>query len=202
MTEQARKRILVVDDDRAHAALITEVLQRAGYEVSGAENADEAVATVAAGTPDLAVLDINMPRISGLELGMLLRDQFNVPFVFLTLHDDEAAVRQATEAGALAYILKPGDMRQCVPTIEAALARAAELRRLRQSEAHLSTALQQGREISMAIGLLMERLRLPREEAFKKLREQARARRQRISDLAAELLDSAERLNSFSFEKE
>lgn len=133
MTENTRKRILVVDDDRALAALLTEVLRRAGYEVSAAENAEEAVAAVAAATPDLAVLDINMPRVSGLELGALLRDQFDVPFVFLTLQDDEPAVREATAAGALAYIVKPADMRQCVPTIEAALARAAELRRLRRS---------------------------------------------------------------------
>jgi AmiR/NasT family two-component response regulator len=198
MTERTGKRILVVDDDRALAALLMEVLQRTGYEVSVAENAEEAVAAVSTATPDLAVLDIKMPGVSGLELGALLRDQFNVPFVFLTLRDDEAAVHQATAAGALAYIVKPADMRQCVPTIEAALARAAELRRLRQSEAHLSTALQQGREVSMAIGLLMERLRLTRDAAFECLREDARARRQRISDVAAELLDSAERLNALA----
>lgn len=198
MTERTRQRILVVDDDRALGTLLAEVLGRAEYEVSVAENAEEALASVAAATPDLAVLDIKMPGISGLELGALLRDQFDVPFVFLTLRDDEAAVHEATAAGALAYIVKPADMRQCVPTIEAALARAAELRRLRRSEANLSTALQQGREVSMAIGLLMERLRLTREAAFERLREEARARRQRISDLAAELLEGAERLNSLA----
>jgi response regulator NasT len=199
MTEPTRKkRILVVDDDRAMTALVVDVLQRAGYETLSAENAEEAIAAAAASTPDLAVLDIQIPGASGLELGTLLRDQFGLPFVFLTLRDDEDTVRQATAVGALAYVVKPVDMRQCVPTIDAAVARAAEFRRLRENEAHLSTALQQGREVSMATGLLMERLRLTRDAAFQRLREEARARRQRISVVAAELLDGAERLNALS----
>lgn len=190
------RRVLVVDDDRTFTTLLAEALQRAGYEVSSAESAEEALAAVATASPDLAVLDIRMPGPSGLELGTLLRDQFGVPFVFLTLVDDEDTVRHATAMGALAYLVKPVDVRRCIPTIDAAAARASELRRLRQSEAHLSNALQQSREVSMAIGLLMERLRLTRDAAFERLRSEARARRQRISELAAELLDSAERLNT------
>jgi len=195
--ESARAgRILVVDDDRNFVTLLAETLRRTGYEVSSAESAEEALAAAATAPPDLAVLDIRMPGPSGLELGALLRDQFGVPFLFLTLMDDDDAVRHATAMGALAYLVKPLDVRQCIPTIDAALARALELRRLRQNEAHLSNALQQSRLVSMAIGLLMERFRLSRDAAFERLRSEARSRRQRISDLAAELLDGVERLNT------
>ncbi|HEY8518948.1 MAG TPA: response regulator [Gammaproteobacteria bacterium] len=198
MTKREGKRILVVDDDRAMLSLITEVLRRAGYEASNADNAEEAIAAVSAATPDLAVLDIGLPGASGLDLAALLRDQFGVPFVFLTLHEDEAIVRRAAAAGALAYVVKPADMRQCVPTIDAAVARAAELRQLREKEAHLSTALQQSRDVSMAVGVLMERLRLDRDTAFERLREQARSQRRKIAEVAAELLDGAERLNALA----
>lgn len=193
------RRILIVDDDPDAIVQLADALRGAGHEVTAAESADEAIAAAAAARPDLAVLDIRMQGASGLDLGAVLRDDFGVPFVFLSLMDDEETVRQASATGAIAYLVKPLDMRQCIPTIEAALARAAELRRLRESESQLTTALQQGREISMAIGLLMERLHLDREAAFEKLRDDSRARRQRMSDVAGELLRCAERLNALAF---
>lgn len=198
MNETRKGRILIVDDDRNLAELLGEVLTRSEYEVLIAESADEAIAAVSATTPSIAVLDVRMPGTSGLELGTMLRDQFGVPFVFLTLLDDDATVRRATDLGALAYIVKPADMRQCVPTIDAAVARAAELKRLREAETHLSIALQQGREVSMAVGLLMERFKLRRDAAFERLRLEARSRRQRVSALAAELLESADQLNALA----
>jgi len=191
----AGRRVLIVDDDSNVALLLAEALRSAGCDVTAAESADEAVASVAGSRPDLAVLDINMQGSSGLDLGAVLRDDFGVPFVFLTLVNDEATVKKATAVGAIAYLVKPMDMRQCIPTIEAALARAAELRRLRQSETQLAKALQQGREISMAIGVLMERLRLDRDGAFDRLRDEARASRRRISEVAEELLQAVEKLN-------
>jgi response regulator NasT len=197
-TQKQRRRVLIVDDDRNINMILGEVLRYAGYDVVAAESPDEAIAAVAATRPDLAVLDIRMGGASGLELGATLRDDFGVPFVFLSALEDEATVRQATEMGAIAYLVKPLDMRQCLPTIEAAHARAAELRRLRQSETQLSTALQQGREISMAIGVLMERLRIDRDRAFERLRDDARASRRRINEVAEELLRCVERLNGLA----
>lgn len=192
------RRVLIVDDDPHLNALLGETLRSAGFEVTSAENVDEAIAAVATSRPDLAVLDIKMQGASGLDLGAALRDDFGLPFVFLSLMDDEETVRRASEMGAVAYLVKPLDMRNCLPTIEAAFARAEELRRLRETETQLSTALQQSREISMAIGLLMERFRVDRDTAFEKLRDDARARRRRMSEVAEELLQCAERINSFS----
>src|ERR1700730_11107765 len=155
-----RRRILVVDDDRQLCDLLVEALGQAGYEVMAAQCANDALAAIATALPDLAVLDIKMPGISGLTLSELLRDQFAIPFVFFSGVDSEETVRQATLMGALAYLVKPLDMRQLIPAINAAVARADELHRLRQSESQLSDALQQNRGISVATGILMERLRL------------------------------------------
>jgi len=197
---QQPRRVLIVDDDHNIIVLLGEVLRHAGYDVVAAESPDEALAAVAATRPELAVLDIRMGGASGLDLGATLRDDFGVPFVFFSAVDDEATVKQATDMGAIAYLVKPLDMRRCLPTIEAALARAAELRRLRESETQLSTALQQGREISMAVGVLMERLRIDRDTAFERLRDDARGSRRRITEVAEELLRCVERLNGLTRE--
>jgi response regulator NasT len=192
------RRILVVDDDRDLARLLAGELTQAGYEVTVADSADEAVAAVMTASPDLAVLDIRMDGKSGLQLATLLRDQFSVPFVFLTGVDDERTVREATAAGALAYIVKSQEVRHSLPTIDAAMARAQELAHLRETETQLTSALQQSRVISMAVGVLMERLKLDRDSAFKALRDDARARRRRMNEIAEELLQAVEQLNSLA----
>ena len=86
-------------------------------------------------------------------------------------------------------------MRQLIPAINAAVARADELHGLRQSESQLSVALQQNRGISVATGILMERLRLSRGTALEFLRRETRARRQKMSRVAEDLVKSTEYLN-------
>jgi response regulator NasT len=178
----------LVGDDRESSGLLFDALRRAGYEVAGAESADDALAAIATAAPDLAVLDIKMPGISGLILSELLRDQFNIPFVFFSAVDSEETMHRAMMTGALAYLVKPLEMGQCISVINTAVARADKRRRPRLSESQLSIAWQQSRAVGMAIGLVMERLRLSREMALEILGREARAKRQRVSQLAQELL--------------
>jgi AmiR/NasT family two-component response regulator len=191
----SRRRILIVEDDRELCDSLVQALGQAGYEVMVAESANDAMAAIATASPDLAVLDLKMPGTSVLTLSELLRDQFAIPFVFVSTVDSEETVRQATMMGALAYLVKPLDMRQFIPAINAAVARAEELHRLRQSESQLSVALQQSRGISVATGILMERLRLSRGTALELLRRETRARRQKMSQVAEDLVKSTEYLN-------
>jgi AmiR/NasT family two-component response regulator len=193
--ERGRRRLLIVEDDRELSELLVHALGQAGYEVVAAQSAHEAMAAVATASPDLAVLDIKMPGTSGLTLCELLRDQFDIPFVMFSGLDSEETVQQATLMGALAYLVKPLDMRQFIPAINAAVARADELQRLRKSESQLSIALQQNRGISVATGILMERLRLSRGMALEFLRRVTRARRQRMSQVAEDLVKSTEYVN-------
>jgi two-component system, response regulator PdtaR len=190
-----RRRLLIVEDERDLSDLLVHALGQAGYEVVAAESAHDAMAAVATASPDLAVIDIKMPGTSGLTLCELLRDQFDIPFVVFSALDSEETVQQATLMGALAYLVKPLDMRQFIPAINAAVARADELQRLRQSESQLSIALQQNRGISVATGILMERLRLSRGMALEFLRRVTRARRQRMSQVAEDLVKSTEYVN-------
>jgi response regulator NasT len=138
---------------------------------------------------------MRMPGRSGLDLARQLRETGEVPFIFLTAYSEPDIVQRAAECGALGYVVKPVDMPQLVPAIEAALARAAELGKLRETEKQLQTALSESREVSMAIGLMMERRRLGRQQAFEMLRSTARSQRRKIGEVAQEVLAAAESLN-------
>jgi response regulator NasT len=192
--KEAQRHILVVDDDRLVLAALCEGLRAAGYRVTGTASPHDALSVSGRDAPDLALLDVRMPGMDGVELGKRLREQHGIPFLYLSAYGDRDLVKQAAAEGALGYLVKPLDIQQIVPSIEAALARGSDIRKLRESEAQLNTALTGTREISMAIGLLMMRDRMNREQAFDLLRENARAQRRSIAEVAKELLSSAENL--------
>lgn len=196
------RHILVVDDDRLVLAALSEGLRAAGYRVTEAVSGEDALAIAARDAPDLALLDVRMPVMDGIELGRRLREQAGVPFLYLSAYGDQATVAQAVDEGALGYLVKPLDIAQILPAIEAALTRAGEIGKLRTSERQLSAALSGSREISMAVGLLMMRDRINREQAFDLLRGNARSQRRPIAEVAGELLASAENLYTIRKPKE
>lgn len=193
--EPAKRRILIVDDDRLILATLSQGLRQAGYEILQAASGEEGLQSAIANNPDLAVLDVRMQNMSGIELARHLREKTDVPFMFFSAYGDMEVVRQAAEHGAVGYLVKPLDIAQIIPSIESGLARAEEIRKLRQTEAGLATALAAGRETSIAIGLLMERHHLDRDAAFNTLRESARIQRRKVSDIAADLIKAEELLN-------
>src|SRR5690349_18194873 len=190
--KKMQRHILVVDDDRLVLAALAEGLRGAGYRVTGAASGEDALTSAARDAPDLALLDVRMPGMGGIELGRRMREQFSVPFLYLSAYGDQDMVQQAVGEGALGYLVKPLDIQQIVPSIEAALTRAGEIGALRKSEGQLNKALTGSREISMAVGLLMMRDRINRERSEELLRSNARSRRQPITEVAEQLLSSAE----------
>ena len=201
MTDAAAARhILVVDDDRLVLASLTRGLRQAGYRVSEASNGKDALDLAAKATPDLALLDVRMPGMNGIELGRLLHEQTSVPFIYLSAYGQGDIVAQAAEHGALGYLVKPLDIAQILPSIETALSRAGELSRLHEKEGQLTTALAGSREVSVAVGLLMERHHLSHDEAFEALRGRARAARRPLPEVAREVLESSEKLNAYKVE--
>lgn len=179
--------LLLVEDDLLILRTLARGLREAGYRISEAESAEEAMQVCAEVRPDLAVLDIRMRGLSGLELGRWLAER-EISFLFLSAYDDEAFVREARQAGALGYLVKPLDVPRIIPSLETALARARDLLELRESEEKLVGALQNSREISTAVGLLMERHNQTAEQAFEMLRVQARDQRKKVLDMARAVL--------------
>lgn len=193
--KKPQRKVLLVDDDRLILATLSSGLAQAGYAVQACASAEEAMRVLGVERPDIAILDVRMPGQSGLELARHLLEHPGLQFIFLTAYGEEDVVQQAVEHGALGYLVKPVDIPQLIPAIEAAIARAADLWNLRKTELQLQTALNENREVSMAVGLLMERRRVSRQQAFEALRTAARTQRRKIGDVAEEVLSAAELLN-------
>ncbi len=187
--------ILVVDDDALVLEALGIGLRAAGYRVSMAISGKEAIESCRSkNKPDLAILDINMPDMSGIEVANQIKEM-NIPFLFLSASNDKDIVKQAVAAGALGYMVKPFGAQQIVPAIEAALERAHDIQKLKDGENHLNKALASGRETSVAVGLIMERFRLGEEEAFEILRTSARNQRCSIGEMANEIVSSIMSIN-------
>jgi response regulator NasT len=190
-----KRQVLIVDDDEILLAFLGEVLAHAGYDTVLAKSAEEALEQVAVREPDIALLDISMPGMSGLELASHLHSKTTVPFMFLSGSPDAESSRQAAAHGAVGFVVKPVDAERLMPAFEAALARADEIRQLRRTEVNLNAALAAGRETSLAVGLLMCKFKTDRNTAFEVLRDHARSSRRKINEVADQLLAAEEMLN-------
>ena len=192
-----KSRVLLVDDDQITLTLLSKILENAGYEIIQAQCAEDALSLIVMQEPDIALLDINMPGMSGLDLAERLRTETSIPFMFLSATADSEIVKQAVEYGAVGYMVKPVDVLNIVPTVEASLARANEIKKLKKNEVNLTSALASGRETSMAVGLLMAKFQSNRQVAFDVLRNYARSNRRPIHEVAVELLQAEETINQF-----
>lgn len=176
-------KLLVADDNRVVLFTLAEGLREAGFEVIEARDGARALELCLVEAPDLALLDIRMPGLDGLELARRLRAETSVPFLFLSAYDDEIIVQEAVKLGALGYLVKPLDVPRLVPMLRAALARAAEVDGLR-------AALDSNRHIGTAIGIAMRTWNLDQRAAFERLRKYARDRSEKLVDVARAVVES------------
>lgn len=193
-----RAQILLADDDRVIRVTLAKSLRQYDFDVLEAGGGKEAVQMGCEMKPDLAIMDFQMPDITGVEAAYELREKADVSCIFLSAYSDDEFVAKAAEAGALGYLVKPIDVQHVLPTIESAMQRAAEIRQLKQTESQLNTALQQGRETSIAIGILMARYNISSEQAFEMLRSESRNQRKKVGLIAAELVKSVDNVNRFT----
>lgn len=117
-------RILVADDDRLVLSTLCAGLARAGYRVEAVSNGADAVRACETNPPDLMVLDIGMPGMSGMDVARRVREHTDIPILLLTAYDDANLVREAAALGLNGYFVKPTDSTQLVPSIELNLMRA------------------------------------------------------------------------------
>jgi AmiR/NasT family two-component response regulator len=189
--------VLVADDNPEDLQVISDGLKAAGFEILQATDGEQAERLALEHRPDLTILDLRMPLKDGFEVAAALREA-DLPFISLTSYGEEEMVQRATDAGALAYLVKPLDVEQLVPAVQSALCRADEMRQLKESMEQMDKALSQGREISMVVGILMERCNLTAIQAFDAMRDEARSQRRKIADIAKEYLAAAETLHAMS----
>jgi response regulator NasT len=195
MKQETRATILVVDDDRLARLTTVSGLRDRGYCVVEAESAEEALAQAQDSGADLALLDIKMDGMSGIELAEVLRDRVGIPAMFLSAYDDALLVHQANVNGALGYLVKPIDPSRMIPAIETALARSQELAGMRSVQARMEAELAAAREVSIATGILLERKGTSREAAYDMLRRHARSQRRKLREVASDIVRAAEILD-------
>jgi len=187
-----KKKILFVDDDRLILASIGKGLESLGYDVTMVSNGKSAVELIEKERFDLALLDIRMPEIDGIELARMLIKQLNLPVVFLSAYSDENIIDAAISCGAISFLLKPCSLQQLKISIETALKDFETLKNAEETCQHLEKALSQSRSLSLAVGILMSQFQLNEQAAFKKLRQQARSERRKIIDVADEIIRQLE----------
>jgi response regulator NasT len=219
----AKGKILVVDDDRLVLATVTHGLAKAGYEIIDADNGDDAILLARQHRPDLALLDIRMEGMSGFDVAAYLRESLQTPFMFLSAFADDATVAQVKALGAVAYLVKPLDISQIVPTVEAALGSVRAQRERQAAQAAQGAQGAQGaapaagpataappaaatpapasapadplaEPIAIAVGVLMHRYSLSRREAYERLQRLAATDGLQVKAQAERLLDAVELL--------
>ena len=196
------KKLLLVDDDGLILSTFGKGLSDHGYDVMLMDSGEEAVRVIENGQDiDLAILDIRMPGLSGIETANLIK-AFGVPSIFLSAYDDDEYVKKAVNAGGLGYLVKPVDVARAIPTIESALKRAREMQILLDTKERLDCALETGNQVNVVIGILMERHKLKRQQAFDLLRQNARSNRRKVKDVAQEYLDAWDIINFISISQE
>ncbi|MEZ5100336.1 MAG: response regulator [Thermoleophilia bacterium] len=164
-------RILIAEDETIIRLDLRDILERAGYEVCAeARDGEEAVELARQEQPDLAILDVKMPRLDGIDAARRIIEERPIPIVMLTAYSQEELVSRAIEVGVFGYLVKPFRESDLVPAIEAARARHEELSALRDEVESLAEALAARKIVERAKGLLMERESLTESEAFGRLR--------------------------------
>ena len=165
-------RILVAEDESIIRLDLKALLERAGFEVCAeARDGIEAVELAREVEPDLAVLDVKMPRLDGVEAARQIIAERPIPIVMVTAYGQEEIVSRAVEAGVFGYLVKPFREQDLLPAIHTARARHEELAELREEAETLAEALAARKSIERAKGLLMEREGLTEQEAFARLRK-------------------------------
>jgi response regulator NasT len=197
----SKGKILVVDDDRLVLATLSYGLTQAGFEVIDADNGDDAILLAREHRPELALLDIRMEGLTGFDVAAYLREFLQTPFMFLSAFADEATVAKVKELGAVAYLVKPLDISQIVPAVEAAFARSTTPPSAPPpAPAALAEAFEAPSELpqldatALAVGVLMHRYSLPRDEALARLMSLASADGHSLPEQARRIVDAIELL--------
>ncbi len=165
-------RILVAEDESIIRLDLRDLLERAGFEVCAeARDGEEAVELARSEQPDLAIMDVKMPRLDGIEAARRILDERPIPIVMLTAYGQEEIVSRAVEAGVFGYLVKPFREQDLLPAIQAARARHEELQAVREEAESLAEALAARKVIERAKGLLMQKEGLSEDAAFARLRK-------------------------------
>ena len=182
-------RIVIADDEPIILLDLRQMLEELGMSVVG-EASDGAQAVEKARTlkPDLAILDVKMPTMDGIEAARILHEERLAPVILLTAYSDSELIQRAKQAGVYGYIVKPFKQADLTPAIEVALARYQEARELEQQVDDLKETLETRKIIERAKGILMDTYGLREQEAYRRIQVQSMNTRKSMREIAEAII--------------
>lgn len=187
--------VLIVEERRLVAAGLKVQLERLGHDVVGsAKDGREAVKSALTLEPDLIIMRIRTPVIDGIEAARTILVHRAIPIIIHTAYAAADLVRQAREAGVMAYLLGPVDRWRLHSTIELALARFEEFQVIRREASDLKEAWESRNLVEQAKGVLMKRLKVSEAEAFRRMQRQSRSTGRSLRGMALTILKADELL--------
>lgn len=182
-------RVVIAEDEAIIRLDLRETLEEEGYEVIGeAGRGDVALELIRELKPDLAILDVKMPGMDGLEVARMIGDEKICGVLVLTAFSQREIIEQARDAGALAYLVKPFQKSDLIPAIEVAIGRFRELQALNGQMEVLGEQLEARKVIDRAKGRLIDEFGLKEQEAFSFIQRTAMKDRSRMRDVAEKIL--------------
>lgn len=180
-------KILIAEDSEPMLLTLRDVLHEEGYELQEAADGMTALLLAQENMPDLVLLDLYLPGLSGIELAEHFQGW--MPFLVITVDDQDQSIKTCIECGALGYIVKPVREIDLKTQVRTALARGKENQNLRRG-------IQETQVTSKAIGLLMAHFGLTQDAARRLLCARASAQRRRATDLATDIVGAFDLINS------
>jgi AmiR/NasT family two-component response regulator len=185
-------RVVIAEDEAIIRLDLKETLEEEGYVVVGETGrGDKAVDLVREHRPDLAILDIKMPGMDGLEAARIINKERLCGVLVLTAFSQREVIEEARDAGALAYLVKPFQKNDLVPAIEVAIARFNEMRALNGEIEALGEQLETRKIIDRAKGVLMDKHGMNESDAFGFIQRSAMNHRLTMKDVADKIASGA-----------
>jgi response regulator NasT len=192
MSEQ-RLRVAVADDEKDIREYLEEVLPRLGYEVvASASTGREMASRVRQTKPDLVITDIRMPDMDGIDLASAINRDARYAVILVSAHHDEELVRRAAADHIMAYLIKPINEAHLKTAIPLAMLRFRHFQALADEAASLRQALEDRKLIEKAKGILMRRLRVDEEDAFRRLRMLASSQNRKLVEVGRSVASAEE----------
>jgi two-component system, response regulator PdtaR len=182
-------RVVIAEDEAIIRLDLRETLEEEGYVVVGeCGRGDQAVELVRSLKPDLAILDVKMPGIDGIEAARLINAERICGILVLTAFSQREFVERARDAGALAYLVKPYQKSDLIPAMELAIGRFREMQALASDVASLEDQLATRKLVDRAKGMLMDDCGMKEAEAFAFIQKKAMSERTRMKDVADRII--------------
>jgi two-component system, response regulator PdtaR len=189
-------RIVVADDEPDMQEYFRKILPRLGHQVVGvAANGRQLVEMCSLLQPDLAITDIKMPDLDGIEAAIEIYRERPLPVILVSAFHDPELIERAEADHILGYLVKPIKQADLGPVIALALRRFEQFEALRRETVDLRQALEDRKLIERAKGILMKQARLDEPEAFRRLQNSASNKNLKLADMARIILHADEVLH-------